>query len=349
MIDWKTVAVRQDATLGDAISCIDASAQQVALVLAPDGTLAGLLTDGDVRRALLRGLGMNAPVVDAMNASPTSAQTGSSREQLLAEMRRRSIRHMPLVDAAGIVVGLATEHDLSGVPKRANWVVLMAGGLGSRLAPLTDDCPKPMLKVGDKPLLQTILERFIDDGFHRFYISVNYRAEMVRDHFGDGAKWGVEIVYLQETQRLGTAGALGLISDVPDEPVIVMNGDLLTKVNFQQLLDFHTHHAAAGTMGVREYDIQVPFGVVSIDGHRIASIDEKPVHHFFVNAGIYVISPDTLRLIPSGQFFDMPTLFSQLLDMGRETAVFPVREYWLDIGHLADYHRANGEYAELFA
>lgn len=348
-MSWRKVVVSPDATLADAIKCIDASAQQVAMVLAADDQLAGLITDGDVRRALLRGLGLDAPIDRVMNARPTTARADTTRDDMLAEMRRLSIRHLPLTDAEGRVVGLTTDHDLFGCEKRDNWVVLMAGGLGSRLSPLTDDCPKPMLPVGNRPLLQTILEKFIADGFHRFYISVNYKAEMVKAHFGDGSKWGAKIVYLHETHRLGTAGALGLIPERPDAPVIVMNGDLLTKVNFQQLIDFHTQHSATGTMGVREYEFQVPYGVVVTDGHRIASIDEKPVHQFFVNAGIYVIAPEMLDRVPAGEFYDMPTLFSEMLRLGRETAVFPIREYWLDIGHLADYHRANGEYLEMFS
>lgn len=348
MSDWTSVVVAEGARLEEAIKRIDASSLQVALVLSPEGVLRGVITDGDVRRGLLRGLGMASPVTEVMNSQPTVARIGTARDQLLVDMRRRSIRHLPLVDETGKVVGLATESDLTGSFKRDNWVVLMAGGLGSRLAPLTDDCPKPMLPVGNKPLLETILEKFLDHGFHRFYISVNYMADVVKNHFGDGSKWNAEIVYLHEAQRLGTAGALSLMPALPDKPVIVMNGDLLTKINFQQLLDFHEQHSASATMGVREYEFQVPYGVVSSDGHRITAIDEKPVQRFYVNGGVYAIGPDALAMIPSGEFFDMPTLFSRLIQQGRETAVFPIREYWLDIGHLADYQRANGEYAELF-
>lgn len=349
MSDWTSVAVGETATLGEAIKRIDSSSRQVALVISPTGKLRGVITDGDVRRALLRGMNMDAVVVDVMNPNPTTSRMGTARDELLAEMRRRSIRHLPLVDDEGRVVGLAVESDVTGDFRRDNWVVLMAGGLGSRLAPLTDDCPKPMLPVGNKPLLETIFEKFMDHGFHRFYISVNYMADKVKDHFGDGSKWNAEIVYLHETQRLGTAGALSLIPSRVEQPVIVMNGDLLTKINFQQLLEFHEQHNALATMGVREYEFQVPYGVVSSDGHRILSIDEKPVQRFFVNGGVYVIDPEAIGMIPSDRFFDMPTLFSRLIEQGRETAMFPIREYWLDIGHLADYQRANGEYAELFA
>lgn len=349
MISWTNVVLSTDATLTDAIRCIDASALQVALVIGADGRLVGVLTDGDVRRALLRGVAMDMSVRGAMNPQPLTATVGTSRERLVAEMRRNSIRHLPLIDDDGRVVDLATLNDLTGMTKRDNWVVLMAGGLGSRLSPLTDNCPKPMLLVGNKPLLETILEKFIEDGFFRFFISVNYMADVIKAHFKDGAQWGVEIVYLEESQRLGTAGALSLLPDAPELPVLVMNGDVLTKTNFHQLLEFHEAHNVAATMCVREYKFQVPYGVVTTDGHRLASIEEKPVQSFFVNAGVYVIKPEMVGRIPADQFFDMPTLFSEAIVDGKETAVFPIREYWLDIGHVADYHRANGDYREEFA
>lgn len=349
MAQWLDVVVSPDTPLNEAIKRIDASALQVALVLDGERHLVGMVTDGDIRRALLAGHGLDIPVRRVMNDHPRSMPEGTSRDDLVAMMRRHSIRHIPLVGADGHVSGLATADGLAGHGRRDNWVVLMAGGLGSRLRPLTDDCPKPMLKVGDKPLLQTILEKFIDDGFHRFYISVNYMADRIIEHFGDGRQWGVEIAYLHETQRLGTAGALSLLPSVPTEPLLVMNGDLLTKVNFRQLLDFHIDHRSEATMCVREYDFQVPYGVVTSEGHRIVSIDEKPIHHVFVNAGIYVIEPSAVERIPRDQFFDMPTLFTQLVQGGQETAVFPIREYWLDIGHMADYQRANGEYMAVFS
>ncbi len=349
MTNWKNVVVPRDATLTEAIRCIDASALQVALVLGPGGKLEGILTDGDVRRALLNGAGMESLARLAMNTKPHTAPAESSRERLITEMRRNSIRHLPLIDHDGMVVDLATLNELTGIRKRDNWVVLMAGGLGSRLSPLTDDCPKPMLEIGNKPLLQTIIEKFIDDGFSRFQISVNYMADVIKGHFRDGAQLGVEIAYIEENRRLGTAGALGLLPEVPDQPLLVMNGDILTKMNFGQLLDFHESHSVAATMCVREYEFQVPYGVVTTDAHRIASIDEKPIHTFFVNAGIYVIEPELLNSIPPDQFFDMPTLFSEAINGGKEAAVFPVREYWLDIGHVADYHRANGDYQEIFS
>jgi NDP-sugar pyrophosphorylase family protein len=234
-------------------------------------------------------------------------------------------------------------------PERENWVVLMAGGLGTRLAPLTDNCPKPLLKVGNKPILETIIENFISHGFKRFYLSVNYKAEMIEEYFGDGSRWGAEIRYLREDKKMGTAGALGLIPEPLTQPFLVMNGDLLTKVNFSQLLNFHQEQNAHATMCVREYDFQVPYGVVSVDKHRIKSIEEKPVHRFFVNAGIYVLDPEAVSLIPADMPYDMTSLFEQMTANEREVIAFPVREYWLDIGHRDDFERAAGDFARIFA
>jgi dTDP-glucose pyrophosphorylase len=348
MSKWKDVLVPATTSIREAAQVLDQKALQIVLVTDDEERLLGTVTDGDIRRAILRGVNLTEPVRNVMNKNPVTASVDEGRENILDEMKRRGLHHIPLVDDRGRIVGLDTLDELIRTPVRENWVVLMAGGLGSRLRPLTDDCPKPMLKVGGKPLLQTILENFVECGFRRFFISVNYMSEIITSYFGDGSRWGVEIRYLHENQRLGTAGALSLLPERPTAPVLVINGDLLTKVNFGQLLDFHADHRAKATMCVREYDLQVPYGVVKIDKHRITSIEEKPVQHFFVNGGIYVLEPDALDLIASNTYFDMPTLFQALIDDQQETAVFPIREYWLDIGHLADYDRANGDYMSVF-
>lgn len=345
---WQDIAIYQDGTLGDAVKLIDASLHQVAFVVDRRGILSGMLTDGDVRRALLRGLGLDAPVGNAMNPSPRSASIGSDTAFQIAEMRRLGVNHLPLIDDNGRLVSLATLDGLTGRSRHDNWVVLMAGGLGTRLAPLTDSCPKPMLRVGDKPLLQTILEKFIDNGFHRFFFAVNHLAGMIEEHFGEGAQWGVDIRYLRETKRLGTGGALSLLPEPPEQPLVVMNGDLLTNINFQQLLEFHREHAVKATMCVRKYEHQIPYGVITADEHRLVEVVEKPIHSCFVNAGIYVVEPEALTLIPPDEFFDLPSLFAKLIGRRVATAAFPIREYWLDIGHMADYKRAIGEYEDHF-
>lgn len=349
MADWKKALLPPDASLAEAISVLEGSPYKICLVADVGRKLLGTITDGDVRRSFLKGHGLDSSASLAMKTTPTTALAGEPPEVLRDLMLRLDLSQIPLLDAVGRVVGLTTLKSLAhaGEP-RENWVVLMAGGLGNRLRPLTEDVPKPLLKVGRKPLLETILETFRSHEFRNFYISVNYKADMIKDHFGDGEKWKCTIRYLEEGDRLGTAGALGLIADRPKHPLLVMNGDVLTNVDFSSLLDFHAEQRAKATMCVREFDFQVPYGVVNLDDHRITGIVEKPVHSFFVNAGIYVIDPDLLDLVPKCASFDMPDLFTQALDKGMTTAAFPIREYWTDIGRIDDFHRANGDYDRIF-
>lgn len=348
MKDWRKVMISPGITLRETIQVIDSGALKIALVIDGEKRLLGTVSDGDIRRGILRGCSLEDPIRQVMNMHPTVAHQNEGREKILALMRQKQVYQIPVVDGDGMLVGLEVLEKVLESPRRDNWVVLMAGGLGTRLKPLTDDLPKPLLKIGGKPILETIIENFLEYGFCRFFISVNYKSELIEAHFGDGSRWGAEIRYLREEKKLGTAGALGLLPERPTLPVLVMNGDVLTKVNFQQLLDFHLEHRAAATMCVREYDFQVPYGVVKLDKHRIYSIEEKPVQRFFVNAGIYVLEPETLDLIPHNDYYDMPTLFEQLVQQKSETAVFPIREYWLDIGRMDDFERAEGEFGKVF-
>lgn len=344
MAHWRDVSVSPETPLGEVIRKVDASGLQVALVLGPNDSLLGILTDGNIRRAILASRSLQVPVSEVMSVRPTAVAVSTPRDEMLALMRRNVIHHLPLVDAAGRVVGLVTLDELIGAAERPNWVVLMAGGLGTRLQPLTDECPKPLLTVGGKPILENILESFVEQGFKRIFLSINYKAEMIQNHFGAGERWGVQVEYLHETSRLGTAGALSLLPEKPSVPIVVMNGDLLTRTNFDNLLQFHVAQGATATMAVREYDFQVPYGVVRLDGVHIEAIEEKPVHKFFVNAGIYALSPDALDYLPARTFFDMPTLFEHLIVAGKRTAAYPLREYWLDIGRLDEFERAQREW-----
>lgn len=349
MINFKEILMLPSTSILSAIRIIDASTMQIALVVDEQRRLLGTVTDGDIRRAILKGINMEEPVDRIMNHNPTVAHIQAGRGSILEVMKQKRLHQIPVVDEKGCVVGLEILEHVLKCHDRENWVVLMAGGLGSRLHPLTEDCPKPLLKVGGKPLLQIILENFKEHGFYKFYISVNYKAEMIEEYFGDGSNMGVEIRYINEYKRMGTAGALGLLPHKPADPIIVMNGDLLTKVNFVQLLNFHFEHRAKATMCVREYNFQVPYGVVRINKNRLIGIDEKPVHRFLISAGIYVLEPNTLDLIPKNEFVDMPTLFKIIIERGYEIFTFPIREYWLDIGQIGDFEKANGEYDEHFS
>ena len=346
---WKNSLLLEGGTIADAIRVLDSSSAHICLVVDDEDRLKGTITDGDVRRGLLRSLSVASSAKEVMNPTPLVGRPGDDRPKLLAALRQAQMRQIPLVDDQNRVIGLETADEMTGSELRPNWVVLMAGGLGTRLRPLTEATPKPMLKVGAKPVLETTIESFIQQGFRRFYISINYLADKVKEHFGDGQRWNCEICYLEESEQLGTAGSLGLISKPIDDPIIVMNGDVLTRVNFGYLLDYHREHQAAATMCVRGYDFQVPYGVVSLDGSRIRDLAEKPIHSFFVNAGIYVIEPSLLAQIPrDGRRFHMTHLFERMLADGQPTAAFPIREYWIDIGQVDDFTRANGDYSGMF-
>lgn len=341
---WRSVCVNSQTPLRETIARIDKSRLQIGLVTDDVGRLIGIVTDGDLRRAMLKGIGLEVATSTVMNTKPRVLPAGTTKEDIVAFMRRHVLHQVPLVNEDGLLVGLEVLDALLGAFHRPNWIVLMAGGLGSRLSPLTDDCPKPMLAVGGKPILENIIESFIEQGFRHFFISVNYKAEQIKNYFGNGERWGITVDYLHEDKRLGTAGALSLLPKQPTDPLIVMNGDLLTRANFQGIVDFHLEQVSFATMAVREYDIQVPFGVVTLDGDRISNFIEKPVQSFFVNAGIYVISPYALTLIPKDTFFDMPTLFGMIAREQKKTTAFPLHEYWVDIGRLEEFHRAEREW-----
>lgn len=332
--------MQEGASLRQAMAVIENSPAKIALIVDAQGRLQGTLTDGDLRRAILRGGTLDSPVEDAMNRNFQVGFASDDRAQLLARMRNNTLRQVPVLDEHGHVIRIETLSELLVAPKR-NWVFLMAGGFGKRLRPLTKTTPKPMLEVGGKPVLQTILERFIDAGFQRFFISVHYLAEQIIDHFGDGSAWGVEIVYVEETRPLGTAGALSLLPEIPDQPLLVMNGDVLTSARFNHLLEFHREHDAAATMCLREYDFQVPFGTVELNESYATKIVEKPVHKVFVNAGIYVLSPETVASVPADQMVDMPDLLQSLIEDGRAVATYPLHEQWLDIGRQEDFDKAE--------
>lgn len=353
MKDWKKSVVLPDATVADAVESLNTTGSRIVLVAGADMKLAGIVTDGDLRRGLLAGAGMADPVTRIMSEAKATAKPSDSNAHLAALMTARSFLHLPVVDEAGHLVGVKTLAEVMTTPSRENWVVLMAGGLGTRLRPLTADTPKPMLKVGGKPVLETILERFLACGFYNFFISVNYRAGVIEDYFGDGARHGANIQYLHEPEPLGTAGALSLLPEMPHLPCLVSNADVLTTLNYAGFLDFHHLNAAVATMGVREYAMQVPYGVIQTQGNRLTGIEEKPIRKDFVNAGVYVLAPQALQTMHAAlgraACLTMPDLFTLLMGKGLNTAAYVINEYWLDIGRPEDLQRAEGEYAEVFA
>ena len=256
-------------------------------------------------------------------------------------MKSQVLHHLPVVDSQKIVVGLLTLDDFMLDSNQDNWVVLMAGGRGSRLHPLTKDCPKPMIQVGEKPILEIILENCIASGLRKFFISLNYKADVIKQYFKNGEKWGVEIQYLHEVERMGTAGSISLLPERPEKAFVVMNCDLITNIGLRNVMRFHQQEKVRATMCVREYHFQVPYGVVETKGVRIININEKPVQRFFINAGIYVLEPEVLALAQPKTFIDMTEVFKNLVVKNESTAVFPILEYWLDVGQIGDLRQAD--------
>lgn len=348
MQEWRQILVKPSDSIFRTLEVIDRSSMQIALVVDEKGHLLGTVTDGDVRRGILSGFSLDSAVAQIMHTNFSSCSIDDAREKVLAMMTNKSLHQLPVINHNGCLVGIHTIDSLMASTTKENIVLLMAGGLGSRLKPLTANCPKPLLKVGGKPILESIIESFIEQGFKNFYISINYKGEMIEEYFGNGSDLGIQINYIREHKRLGTAGSLKLIPETNTQPIIVMNGDILTKVDFRNLLDFHISQEADATLCIREYQLEVPYGVVSIERNRLRGIEEKPKEKFHINAGLYVINPELINYIPENTYFDMPELFKILARENRETAVYPIREYWMDIGHMDDYERANGEYQEVF-
>lgn len=338
ILDWRKVAVAPDAPLLDALRVIDAGAIQFALVVEAE-RLVGIVTDGDIRRALVRGVGTHAPIAEAMNRTPVLGTLAEGPAGWRRKMRQHRVRHLPVIDESGRLQRLTT--DQIGSETRDNWAVLMAGGLGTRLRPITENIPKPMIDVGGRPILETIVDTLAHAGFRRLFLSVNYRAEMIESHFGDGTAYGLRIDYLRESERLGTAGALAMLPAVPEAPLLVMNGDVLTGLDLGQFVDLHAEAGSHVTVGVRELVTQIPYGVMDLDGDRVRAIREKPEVRSVVSAGIYALSPDVLALVPARAYFDMPTLIGRTIESGRVVRSHAIREYWIDVGRLDDLERAR--------
>lgn len=339
--------VGMSASVRDAMQCIDRNRQGIALVVDDGGKLICTVTDGDIRRAMLANLALDEPVTVLIERqaalgedrpAPLTAPDGTSLSELIVLMRRYDVRQIPLVDAEGRPVDVVLLHelvDVEGPPLRA---VVMAGGLGTRLGDLTADTPKPMLPVGDRPLLERIVEQLRDAGIRHVNLTTHYRADVIAEHFGDGSEHGVEIEYVSEERPLGTAGAIGLVKG--DGPILVMNGDILTRVDFNAMHRFHEEQNAQMTVAIRPYETSVPFGLVELDGTRISGLTEKPLVRGFVNAGIYLLDPDVRTFVGHEEPLDMPQLIERLVQSGHTVVGFPLREYWLDIGHPADYQQA---------
>jgi dTDP-glucose pyrophosphorylase len=342
--------IRPEAPLVEAVRAIESSRRRIAVVAAEDGRLLGTLTDGDIRRCLLAGGSLDTPVSRAMNPDPVRAEIGSPDGYLIDLLRRANVMALPLVDAGGRfqrivhITDLVQDHETESA-RRFAFAVIMAGGEGVRLRPLTNTIPKPMVDIGGVPMLERQIERLARAGVRRVYISVNYLSHVIEQHFGDGSTFGLEIRYLREQERLGTAGALSLLPERPAAPILVMNGDILTTSDFGSLFEFHEINGAEITVAAVDYRVNIPYGVIKCDGPLVTELSEKPSQRFLCNAGIYALSPSCLDLLVPATFTNITDLIDTCLQRRRTVAVFPVHEYWSDIGTPDDLERARAMFS----
>ncbi|WP_405469656.1 nucleotidyltransferase family protein [Morganella morganii] len=346
-INLKDILISPTATIYDALHVINNGPLHIAFVVTKENLLLGSITDGDIRRGLLNKLSLEDDVSTIMNKKPIVADSSTSNAQLNNLMIKNKITSIPLVENHKII---AVEFiDDNKKTTHENPIFIMAGGFGTRLKPLTDTCPKPMLKIGNKPILETVIRNFIKAGFVNFYISTHYMPEKIHEHFGDGSELGINITYIHETEPLGTGGALGLLPTkiMPNLPLIMINGDILTTVDILKLLDFHLQNSSDATMCVREYTFQIPYGVVKGENNHIVEIAEKPTYKHHVNAGIYVISPELIHSVEKNTYIDMPTLLENRLKNNKKILMFPIHEYWLDIGRIDDFNKAQHDILSL--
>lgn len=353
MEDVTQLFIKFDSPIQDAMQCIDQNEQGIALIVDEDRKLIGTVVDGDIRRAILANIDMQAPVKvllarkPAQYANPITAHLDDAPTTVLELMNKNNILQMPLLDDDGRVVDLFHINDLIDYTGRhlPLQAVLMAGGFGTRLRPLTEDIPKPMLPVGDRPLMEYTIERMRKAGIQHINVTTHYLPEKIRKYFGDGSNFDVTLNYVNEDHPLGTAGGVGLV-DTPDETLLVMNGDLLTGINFREMYEFHHSNKALLTVAVRKYEYKMPYGIVESEGVYVQRLVEKPTYNFFVNAGIYLLEPEAHRMITRNERMDMTDLIDKLIEGGYNVASFPLREYWLDIGQHADYLRAQDDFEQ---
>lgn len=340
---WQQAILVPSATLQEAIQKLNDVGLKIVLVCNHKGLLEGTISDGDIRRGLLRGLTLQSPALEVVRRNPLVVPEGLGRDLVSQLMAANKVQQIPVVDGEGRPVGLHLWDTLSMPEDRPNLMVIMAGGKGTRLRPYTESCPKPMLPVAGRPMLEHIIERATGEGFRHFVLAVHYLGELIEAHFGDGDRFGVRIDYLRENAPLGTAGALSLLAPLPDKPFVVTNGDVMTDIRYGELLDFHIRQGASATMAVRLHEWQHPFGVVQMNGVDIVGFEEKPVARSHINAGVYALSPRALGSLEAGGQCDMPGLFERLQTLGLRTIAYPMHEPWLDVGRPDDLLLANSK------
>jgi len=343
---WQEAVLPDNSTIQQAISNLEQVAIKIVLVVNDEKELVGTISDGDIRRGLLKGLELNSSISDVIHRNALVVPPDVGHDMIVQLMIANKIQQIPVVDDCHHIIGLHLWDEITTPAVHSNLVVIMAGGLGKRLRPHTEDCPKPLLNVAGKPILEHIINRAKLEGFTNFVLAINYLGHMIEDYFGNGESLGVRIDYLREQAPMGTAGALELLTPHPDAPFVVTNGDVISDIRYGELLDFHVRHNAAATMAVRAHEWQHPFGVVQTQGVDIVGFEEKPVARSHINAGVYVLESDALAVLVAGTRCDMPTLFERLQLNDHRIVAYPMHEPWLDVGRPEDLQSANGHVAD---
>jgi dTDP-glucose pyrophosphorylase/predicted transcriptional regulator len=343
IVNTRDASIDEQATILAAMQAINKTDARIALVIDKQGRLAGSITDGDIRRGLLAGKTLESAAREVMHTTPFVMPASTPRQDLLNIMQERGIRQIPLVREDGTFAGITTDSLLEGISHtpRGNPVIIMAGGKGKRLLPITTDIPKPMVEIHGKPMLEWIIQRFVHQGFSEFHLAINHLGHIIEQYFGDGKKFHCRIHYLREQEFLGTAGALSLFSGAPSEPILVINGDILAAIDFGSIIDYHASTESIATVCARPHRMEVPYGVIQLKDGMLEAIVEKPVYEDLVSAGIYVLDPKALKFVPKNQITDMPTLLANLVSNQQKVAVFPMREDWVDVGRHDDLERAK--------
>ena len=343
---WRQAVLPPTASIEEAIESLNKTSLKIVLIVNLDQSFMGTVSDGDIRRAMLRGKTLQTSVDQIANIECFKVTDNFDINTLPSIMRSNQIFQIPIVNANDELVGLHVWDEFSDVSELENVFIVMAGGQGERLRPFTENCPKPLVPVAGRPIIEHIIEHAKREGFRNFIFSINYLGHMIREHFGDGHQFGVSIEYIEEDEPMGTAGSLSLIKNLPKAPFIVSNGDVLTDSKYIQLLDFHKFHQADATMAVKLHEWQNPFGVVTTDGFEIKGFEEKPIYKSYVNAGIYVLNPDVLNVLEHGASCNMPDLFEFLRCNSNKTIAYPMHEPWLDVGRPEDLHKKTDLFKE---
>lgn len=343
------IFIKAEDSIKTAMEAIDKGSRGIALIVDGEQRLVGTVTDGDIRRAILKGFSLKEPVKTIMNSNYIFITRNYSRTLVTTIFQNRGIMQLPVLDDDMRVVDVIFYHEFFEETVKENWALIMAGGLGTRLHPLTSETPKPMLRVGAKPIIETIIEQLKSYGYKNIILCLNYKADIIRNYFQDGSNFGVNIRYINEKKRLGTAGAIKLVKDYIDKPFFVLNGDILTKLNFEQFMQFHIKSGNCVTIGTKKYEIQIPYGVVDLSDEKVTGLKEKPCSSYFISGGMYCLDPDAIDMIPEDEYFDITQLISDYLDKGKKVGSFPITEYWMDIGRIDDYNQANVDYDSMFS